>query len=40
VVGIALKHLTLRTPTTGTAGKLFQLTGIALPPLIREHEAA
>ena len=34
------KHLTLRTPTTGTAGKLFQLAGIALPPRIREHEAA
>ena len=33
------KHLTLRTPTTGTAGKLFQLTGIALPPRIREHAA-
>ena len=34
------KHLTLRTPTTGTAGKLFQLAGIALTPRIREHEAA
>ena len=34
------KHLTLRTPTTGTAGRLFQLAGIALPPRIREHAAA
>jgi hypothetical protein len=34
------KHLTLRTPTTGTAGRLFQLAGVALPPRIREHAAA
>ena len=31
------KQLTLRTPTTGTAGKLCQLAGVALPPRIREN---
>lgn len=30
------KRLRLRTPTTGCAGKLFQATGIALPPNIQE----
>ena len=34
------KHITLRTPTTGTAGRLFQAAGVALPPRIREHAAA
>jgi hypothetical protein len=30
------KRFLLRTPTTGGAGKLFQATGVALPPNIRE----
>ena len=31
------KQLTLRTSTTGTAGRLFQLAGVASPPRIREN---
>ena len=34
------KRIVLRTPTTGTAGRLFQAAGVALPPHIREHAAA
>jgi hypothetical protein len=30
------KHLILRTPVTGVAGKAFQAVGAALPPNIRE----
>jgi transposase len=34
------KRVTLRTPTTGTAGRLFQAAGVALPPQIKEHHPA
>ena len=34
------KRVTLRTPTTGTAGRLFQAAGVALPPQIQEHRPA
>jgi len=34
------KRVTLRTPTTGTAGRLFQAAGVALPPQIQEHRSA
>ena len=30
------KRFILRTPVTGTAGKLFQAVGVALPPNIRD----
>jgi hypothetical protein len=34
------KRLILRTPVTGTAGRLFQASRIALPANIREADAA
>ena len=34
------KHFILRTPVTGDVGRVFQAVGIALPPNIREAEAA
>ena len=34
------KRLILRTPVTGTAGRLFQAARIALPANIREADAA
>ena len=34
------KHFILRTPVTGDIGRVFQAVGIALPPNIREAEAA
>jgi hypothetical protein len=34
------KRVTLRTPTTGTAGRLFHAAGVALPPQIQEHHPA
>ena len=34
------KRLILRTPVTGTAGRLFQAVRVALPPNVREHAAA
>ncbi len=30
----------MRTPLTGTAGKVFQATRVALPPVYREIETA
>jgi hypothetical protein len=30
----------MRTPLTGTAGKVFQATRVALPPVYRELEPA
>ena len=34
------KRLILRTPVSGVAGKAFQAVGVALPPNIRDPEAA
>ena len=34
------KRVVMRTPLTGTAGKVFQATRVALPPVYREIEAA
>ena len=34
------KHFVLRTPVTGDVGRVFQAVGIALPPNIRDAEAA
>ena len=34
------KHFVLRTPVVGDVGRVFQAIGIALPPNIREAEAA
>ncbi len=34
------KHFILRTPVAGAVGRVFQAVGIALPPNIREAEAA
>ncbi len=34
------KRVVMRTPLTGTAGKVFQATRVALPPVYRESEPA
>ena len=34
------KRMILRTPTTGTAGRLFQAAHIALPPNMRDADTA
>ena len=34
------KRVVMRTPLTGTAGKVFQATRVALPPVYREIETA
>ncbi len=34
------KRVLLRTPLTGTAGKVFQAARVALPPVYRESEPA
>jgi transposase len=34
------KHVTLRTPATGIAGRLFQAARIALPPNVRDNTSA
>lgn len=34
------ERVTLRTPTTGTAGRLFQAAGVARPPQIQDHRPA
>ena len=34
------KRVVMRTPLTGTAGKVFQATRVALPPVYREVEPA